>query len=147
MEITIISGRVGQDASIKQGNGNEFTSFSIAVDDSYKKADGTKVEKTNWYNCLVNGTSRAAYIKKGQYLTVSGKLQPKIFQDAQLRPQISLNLAVNQITLGPNPNPTNQAPSYPQNTNQAPAQHASTMPSSGHVIDVIAEETNDDLPF
>ena len=148
MELIIIAGRVGQDATIKDFNGNQYTAFSIAVDDSYKNGDGTKVEKTNWYSCLKSGTGLAPYIKKGQYLTVSGKPQCKLFRDSQGQHQISLNVNVNQVDLGPSP-AANTAPGI-QTTYTPPEPYQTTgspvvqQPPSG---DIMQELANDDLPF
>jgi single-strand DNA-binding protein len=147
MELIIIAGRVGQDATIKEFNGNQYTAFSLAVDDSYKNAEGTKVEKTNWYSCLKSGTGLAPYIKKGQYLTVTGKPQSKLFKDSQGQHQISLNVNVNQVDLGPSPS-TGQADQSATYTPREPYQNTSNpvnkQPVQGNILDEMA---NDDLPF
>lgn len=148
MELIIISGRVGQDATIKDFNGNQYTAFSIAVDDSYKNTDGTKVEKTNWYSCLKSGAVLAPYIKKGQYLTVTGKPQSKLFKDSQGQHQISLNINVNQVDLGPSPAastaPGIQTTYTPQEPYQASKSPQVQQPSG---VDFIKEVMDEDLPF
>lgn len=146
MELIIIAGRVGQDASIKESNGNQFTAFSLAVDDSYKTQEGTKVERTNWYSCIKSGTGLAPYIKKGQYLTITGKPQPKIFKDNQGNHQISLNVNVNHVDLGPSP--SNGSIQEATHTERAPYQSTGSptvsTPSTGTILD---DMSNDDLPF
>ena len=147
MELIIIAGRVGQDATIKEFNGNQYTAFSLAVDDSYKNADGTKVEKTNWYSCLKSGTGLAPYIKKGQYLTVTGKPQSKLFKDSQGQHQISLNVNVNQVDLGPSPS-TGQADQSATYTPREPYQTASNPVKHNHPDSNNSQKAeDDDLPF
>lgn len=145
MENLTIAGRVGQDATIKDFNGNQYTAFSIAVDNSYKKQDGTKVEQTNWYNCLKTGTGIAPHIKKGQFLVVSGRPKPKLFRDQNGQTQISLNMMAEHVTLGPNPNPTSgqaySSPSSPQ------ANSSMTTPASAAVEQAMSVDGDDDLPF
>lgn len=148
MENLTIAGRVGQDATIKDFNGNQYTSFSIAVDNSYKKADGTKVEQTNWYNCLKSGTGIAPHIKKGQFLVVSGRPKPKLYRDQNGQTQISLNMVAEHVTLGPNATPQSSpyggAPSSPSAYNPPPTQ---SIPSSTPQPNAMAAGDDDDLPF
>lgn len=152
MENLTIAGRVGQDATIKDFNGNQYTAFSLAVDNSYKKQDGTKVEKTNWYNCLKSGTGIAPHIKKGQFLVVSGRPQPKLYKDQSGQTQISLNMLAEHITLGPNANPNPSAnpaaqasPAVASGT--APSRHPSMSGQAGAMEQALVDDTDDDLPF
>ena len=149
MELIIIAGRVGQDASIKESNGNQFTAFSLAVDDSYKTQDGTKVERTNWYSCIKNGTGLAPYIKKGQYLTVTGKPQPKLFKDNQGQAQIGLNVSVHSVSLGPNPGGSapdqlHNPAAYPVSTHSPNSAMVTAQPS---ITDFPDSGNDTDLPF
>lgn len=144
MEHLIIAGRVGQDAVIKDFNGNQYTSFSIAVDNSYKKPDGTKVDQTNWYNCLKSGIGLATYIKKGQFLVVSGQPKPKIYKDNQGYYQISLNMRAETITLGPNASNNGSNHQHPQENN-SPQNYPSTQVPTA--MSSNEGDSNDDLPF
>lgn len=101
MEKLIISGYVGRDAEVKEFNGQKYTSFSIAVDKSYKKQDGTKVERTNWYNILKSGEGLAKHVRKGTYLTVMGNPNTKLYRDQAGQYQISLNLNAEDVSFGP----------------------------------------------
>ena len=52
---TVIVGKVGRDAEMRfSGNGTAMTSFSVAVDRSFKK-DGENVKRTIWYRVQVFG--------------------------------------------------------------------------------------------
>lgn len=76
-ELTII-GKAGKDAEMKfLASGTAITSFSVAVDRSYKK-DGETVKKTIWYRVSVFGKFAEVCkdIGKGDRLLVVGTLTP-----------------------------------------------------------------------
>lgn len=152
MEKLIISGYVGQDATVKNFNGNDYTSFQIAVDKSYKKADGTKIERTNWYNVLKAGAGLAPHVKKGTYLTIIGEPSHKIYRDQNGQDRISLNLNANDISFGggrsQNQGPQSvSASSANTQTHPHPSMTNTASQSSGEVIDMTGEQVEDDLPF
>ncbi|MEQ8925335.1 MAG: single-stranded DNA-binding protein [Fulvivirga sp.] len=71
-------GRLGKDPEVKTlTSGKSLTTFSIATSDSYKNAEGKKVEDTQWHNIVAWGkTAEIAgeYLKKGQEVAIEGKL-------------------------------------------------------------------------
>lgn len=71
-------GRLGKDPEVKQlTSGKTLTTFSLATSDSYKNAQGEKVEDTQWHNIVAWGkTAEIAgeYLKKGQEVALEGKL-------------------------------------------------------------------------
>lgn len=143
MEKAVIAGRVGQDAIIREFGGNQYTSFSVAVDKSYKKSDGTKVEKNNWWSVLLRGTGLQPYIKKGQSITVFGEMNLKSDRDQNSQPIIRYNLNASDVTLGSIPQGSTPTTS-PQTENYT---HPSTN-APQPVQEVHAEEVaDDDLPF
>lgn len=76
-ELTII-GKAGKDAEMRYlPNGTGVTSFSVAVDRSYKK-DGETVRRTIWYRVSVFGkfAETCQQIKKGERILVVGNLTP-----------------------------------------------------------------------
>jgi single-strand DNA-binding protein len=91
-QITIV-GNVGKDAVVKSTNGNDITTFSVCVTESYNNAQGEKVEKSNWYGCVYRRKGVAQYIKKGDRILVQGELNPKIYVND--RRESSLDLTVN----------------------------------------------------
>lgn len=73
----MISGRLGDDAKINTtSSGSTYRTFSVAVDDSYKKEGATEwTDKTYWVN--VTQWGKAEYLKviaKGSFVLVQGKL-------------------------------------------------------------------------
>jgi single-strand DNA-binding protein len=74
---TIIVGKAGKDAEMKYlNNGNPVTSFSVAVDRSYKPKDGDLVKRTIWYRVQVFGKFAEVCkdISKGDTIMVIGNL-------------------------------------------------------------------------
>jgi single-strand DNA-binding protein len=61
-----IIGHIGQDATIKEVNGNHFVDFSVAVNERYKKNDGTEVESTQWFSCSTKNLKLAEFLKKAR---------------------------------------------------------------------------------
>jgi len=56
LQIEII-GNLGQDAEIKEFNGQRFISFSVAHTESYTDAHGERQKRTVWVSCLKYGES------------------------------------------------------------------------------------------
>lgn len=71
-------GRVGKDAEMRYlPFGSAVTSFSVAVDRSYKDRSGELVKRTIWYRVSVFGNFAevCAKIKKGEKVLVEGDLE------------------------------------------------------------------------
>jgi single-strand DNA-binding protein len=77
-------GRTGKDPVIRHTpSGDAVASFSIALDESYKK-DGVKVEKVEWINVVAFKSLAVIiekYVTKGQLLFISGKIQTRKYAD------------------------------------------------------------------
>ena len=78
MEQILIVGNVGRDCAIAGSNGSQEAYFSVAVDKSYKKSDGTKVEMTNWYTVWKSPSGVDKFLKKGTKVLVQGRLNMTI---------------------------------------------------------------------
>lgn len=92
-QLTII-GNLGYDATVKESNGNKYLEFSVAVNERYKKQDGTQVESTDWINCTYRNLGLGQYLKKGDRILVQGNMRVNAYQgkDKQHRAGISLNV-------------------------------------------------------
>uniref|UniRef100_UPI00404B9CFA single-stranded DNA-binding protein n=1 Tax=Fulvivirga sp. TaxID=1931237 RepID=UPI00404B9CFA len=92
-------GRLGQDPEVKKlTSGKTLTTFSLATSDSYKNAQGEKVEDTQWHNVVAWGkTAEIAgdYLKKGQEVAIEGKLVHRSYEtsagDKRYVTEINLN--------------------------------------------------------
>ena len=61
-------------------------SFAIAVNQDYKKQDGTKVEKTSFFDVKVIGKQSEIinqYFSKGSRIGITGELEQETWQDNQ----------------------------------------------------------------
>jgi single-strand DNA-binding protein len=79
-QLTVI-GHIGYDATIKEVNGSRFIEFSVAVNESYAKQDGTKVESTQWFSCTSKNLKLTEYLKKGTQVHVQGNFNVSTYQD------------------------------------------------------------------
>jgi len=72
----LATGNIGNDAKIQITNGKSAINFNIAETQSFKNADGTKVEKTTWLNCTIwkeqDKTNIAQFLKKGTRVLIEG---------------------------------------------------------------------------
>ena len=72
-------GNLGRDAEARYtAKGTKYATFSLAVNSTWKSADGEKHEATDWF--FVNawgklGDFAAQYLKKGRLVLIEGRLQ------------------------------------------------------------------------
>ena len=67
-------------------NGQSVTSFSLAVNRTYRNANGENVENVSYINCVAWGKPGeiiAQYVTKGRALLVSGRLEQRSWDDKE----------------------------------------------------------------
>lgn len=101
-----VCGRIGKDAEIKerQGGRGKFAVFSIATSTTWKDADGSKTEKTTWFDCIMGGDKRADFarewLKKGKMVAVQGTPTIRTYdKDGETRK--AFQITVNEVTFLP----------------------------------------------
>lgn len=65
-------------------NGQNVTSFSLAINRTWNNTNGERQEETSFINCTAwgrTGETIAKYVQKGRQLLVSGRLQQRTWQD------------------------------------------------------------------
>ena len=65
-------------------NGQNVTSFSLAINRTWNSANGERQEETSFINCTAwgkTGEAIAKYVSRGRQLLVSGRLQQRTWQD------------------------------------------------------------------
>ncbi len=114
-------GNVGKEPEIKQIGENKVAQFSLACSDSYTNKSGEKVESTEWVNIVVWGKLAEIiekYVKKGDKLYVSGKLQTRSYESNGERKYVTNVNADSMLMLGSKPTgqttPAQQSPEQPQ---------------------------------
>ena len=77
-------GHLGQDPEIVNlEGGNKLAKFSIATTDSYKNANGEKVDDTQWHNIVAWGKTAEIvenHLIKGKQVAIEGKLTHRSYE-------------------------------------------------------------------
>ena len=81
----VLTGRVGQDASVREVNGVKVANFSLATSTGgYTNKDGKEIpEVTQWHNCVAwrsNASFAETAVKKGVLVTVTGEINYRQFE-------------------------------------------------------------------
>jgi single-strand DNA-binding protein len=102
LNITAVGNVGGRDPELRYlPNGTAVTDFSLAVDKSYTKQDGEKVERTVWLK--VTAWRRTAevvsqYVKKGQQVMVIGSLiEADSYEGRDGNTRTTLNLTADNV--------------------------------------------------
>ena len=81
----ILMGNLTRDVELRTTpSGQNVASFSLAVSRSWKGQDGQQQEQTSFINCVAWGKAGeiiAQYVKKGDPLLVSGRLDQRSYED------------------------------------------------------------------
>ena len=82
-------GNLGANAEVKAADGREFVTFRLAHNDSFKSADGTKVESSMWVDCTMscaNGRPTVLpYLTKGTSVCVVGNVTLRVYSSEKER--------------------------------------------------------------
>ena len=125
-------------------NGSQEAYFSVAVDKSYKKSDGTKVEMTNWYTVWKSPSGVVKFLKKGTKVLVQGRLNMAIdnYQGKQSI-KLSIQNPIIQLLSGTEKSTEPQGNIVRGDTNNGSSNVANTpVPQA-----LPSENKDDDLPF
>ena len=81
---TVIAGNLTRDPETRTLGTTTVTSFGLAVNRKYRKADGTPVDEATFLDVEAWGKTGdivAQYVKKGQPLLVRGRLKSDVWND------------------------------------------------------------------
>lgn len=111
-----IAGRTTKDPEIKvTPSGNAILSFSLAVNDTKKNAQGEWEETANFFDCVLFGKraeSLAQYIPKGSKLTINGRLHQDRWQGQDGTNRSRVSIIVQDIELPPRSQPQGTGEGY-----------------------------------
>lgn len=104
MLLATLIGNLGANAEIKTADGREFVTFRVAHNDTYKGADGARVEQSLWVDCTMSCTGgRPAvlpYLTKGTAVCVVGQLSTRVYSSEKDRcMKAGLKLHVQRVEL------------------------------------------------
>lgn len=151
MNLVILIGRLGKDPETRYtGGGQAVCNFSVATDESYKDRNGEKQKKTEWHKIVAWGkTAEIAqqYLKKGNQVSLEGKIQSREWQDKEGQKRWSTEVVVNRLhLLGGNSNGGNAAP--PHGDDDAPYNSPRDDGGDNHGARPGSPEISDeDIPF
>lgn len=96
-------GNLGQDPEIiNLENGNKLAKFSIATSDSYKNAQGQKVEDTQWHNIVAWGKTAEIvenYLTKGKQVAIEGKLTHRSYETKEGEKRYITEVRCNELLM------------------------------------------------
>jgi len=125
MNVVALSGNIGRDPELEYlSSGTAIVKFSLATRNGVKnKQTGEWENQSEWHNCIAFGKRAetiAQYVKKGEQLTVSGKLQQDSWVDRETQQKrYATKVLVNDFNLHggnkKNDSADNQAPNPYQN--------------------------------
>ncbi len=134
--------------ALPSGSGN-VTSFSIATNRTFKKADGSKQEATEFHNVVVFGRQAetvSQYLKKGSAVYVEGRIQTRSWDSPEKGKQYRTEIIAERVQFGPRSTGAagGEGGGYtPRNDAEAPQ-----AAPKDDAIDYPAEDINpDDIPF
>jgi len=95
-----LEGFTGQDADLKYlPSGQPVANLSVATSERYKDGKGADQEKTEWHRIVVFGKAaeRAGKIRKGQLVTLEGKLQTRSWEGKDGKKQYSTEVVAHKV--------------------------------------------------
>jgi single-strand DNA-binding protein len=96
-------GNLGQDPEIvNMDNGNKLAKFSIATSESYKNAQGEKVEDVQWHNIVAWGKTAEIvenYLTKGKQVAVEGKLTHRSYETKEGEKRYITEVKCNELLM------------------------------------------------
>ncbi|WP_299097903.1 single-stranded DNA-binding protein [uncultured Winogradskyella sp.] len=96
-------GNLGNDPEITNfESGKILAKFSIATNDSYKNAQGEKVNDTQWHNVVAWGKTAQIiekYITKGKEIAIEGKLTSRTWEDKDGIKRYTTEVVCNELLM------------------------------------------------
>jgi len=137
INLVILGGTVGKDPETRNvGENKNVASFPLATSKSFKKADGTREQKTEWHRIEAWGPLAdfcANYVKKGGNFLVQGEIKTDTFDGKDGQKVYITKITAQSIKFLPTPQPkTNEADNiYEQQGNiQQPQRTAQPQPQA-----------------
>ena len=136
----ILLGHLGKDPEVRAiDNGRKVARFTLATTESYRNAQGERVDQTEWHNVVFWGPVVDVvdkYLKKGNQVYVEGKITNRTYDDKDGNKKYFTEIVGSNLTLLGGKPSEGAAPSSNASASNAPIQQ---MPVSADV--------SDDLPF
>jgi single-strand DNA-binding protein len=132
-----ITGRLGNDAEVRDAAGKKVISFSVGTTKEWKDRNGQPQETTTWVRCSwwkdADKTRVADFLRKGTQVLVIGEPHAKGYQNKQGEIGASLELTVGFLELLGSPKDAGDPQPKAKNASKAQPQDY--------------QQPDDDLPF
>lgn len=96
-------GRLGANPEMRDmKNGEKFTTFSVAVNESWTSKTGEKVKKTEWINIIAYRKLAeicGQYLVKGSHVYLAGKFATNKYQDKDGIERTSFQIVLDQMQM------------------------------------------------
>tara|TARA_R110002051_G_scaffold149010_1_gene221541 strand:+ start:7115 stop:7447 length:333 start_codon:yes stop_codon:yes gene_type:complete len=96
-------GNLGNDPEIVNlEGGGKLAKFSVATSDSYKNAQGEKVEETQWHNIVAWGKTAEIvenFLTKGKQVAVEGKLVHRSYETKEGEKRYITEIKCNELLM------------------------------------------------
>ena len=83
-------------------SGKKLAKFSIATNESYKNAQGEKIQNTQWHNVVAwNNTAEIVekYLEKGKEIAIEGKLTSRSYDDKDGNKRYITEVVCNELLM------------------------------------------------
>ncbi|MDT0553313.1 single-stranded DNA-binding protein [Urechidicola vernalis] len=87
---------------ITMDSGKKLAKFSIATNETYKNAQGEKVQNTEWHNVVAwNKTADIveSYLEKGSEIAIEGKLTSRSYDDKEGNKRYVTEVVCNELLM------------------------------------------------
>ena len=126
--------------------GKPVTKFSVAVNENWKDAQGTKQERVEWFRIVCFGRLAEVsgeYLQRGRHVYLEGRLQTRKWEDRQGEKRTSVEIVASQMRiLDRAPNNGNGA-----NAVDPPGPTESADENDNPFNEPVAESVGQDIPF
>ena len=99
----MLIGRLGHEPEMRYTpSGRPLTKFQLAVNRSWKSADGEKKTETEWFNVVTWGKLAEIcnqYLSKGQQVYIEGRLHTRQWQDEEGSNQSSVEVIAQEMLM------------------------------------------------
>ena len=131
-------------------SGGQVTSFSVATNRTFKKADGSKGEQVEFHNVVVFGRQAetcAQYLKKGSPAYIEGRIQTRSWDNKEGVKQYKTEIIAERVQFGPK-GAGSSGGGYNKGGDSMTDAEAPQKAPKEDAIDYPAEDINpDDIPF
>ncbi len=132
-------------------SGGQVTSFGVATNRTFKKADGSKGEQVEFHNIVVFGRqaeTSAQYLKKGSPAYIEGRIQTRSWDNKEGVKQYKTEVIAERVQFGPKSGGSAGGGDYSKAGGSMSDAEAPQKAPKEDAIDYPAEDINpDDIPF